>query len=270
MHLRLQSRLGMFKEKVSISIYGCVEAIVRLPSKFVFKKTASVSLLAAAISISVSTSIRFILDVHSDTITIIVRLVLPFVIAIPVALVWFTRLESLQNAYRDLVRHSNELARTASSDPLTGVMNRRAFIEQFEGAMQLSIKGWFLIADIDFLKKINDNFGHPTGDDAILCVAKGMQKKLPAEALLARIGGDEFCAFVPKTSDREIRETIQNINVAVEELFAKSRKDISQPLSISIDFCPSNVIRRSLKLCRSQMNGFTEGSDNDLQISFHN
>lgn len=211
---------------------------MRLPPPFVLKKTATVSVLAAAISISVSTGIRYLLDVHSDTITIIVRLILPFIIAIPLALVWFTRLEDLQNAYRNLVRHSNELARTASSDPLTGLLNRRAFIEQFDGAMQLNVRGWFLIADVDFLKKINDAFGHPTGDDAILSVAKAMQSQLPAEALIARIGGDEFCAFVPKESNQDIKTIIYRINVEAAELFGRSRTDLSQPLSISIGFLP--------------------------------
>lgn len=213
-------------------------AVLRLPSPFVLRKTAAVSCIAAAISISVSTGIRYLLDVHSDTITIIVRLILPFVIAIPLALVWFTRLESLQNAYRHLVRHSNELARTASSDPLTGLLNRRAFIEQFDGAMQLNVRGWFLIADVDFLKKINDAFGHPAGDDAILAVSKAMQSQLPPEALIARIGGDEFCAFVPKESNQDIKAIIHQINGEAAEVFARIRAGISQSLSISIGFLP--------------------------------
>lgn len=209
---------------------------MRLPSTFVLKKTATVSLLAAAISISVSTGIRYILGVHSDTITIIVRLILPFVIAIPLALVWFTRLEKLQKAYRNLVRHSNELARTASSDPLTGLLNRRAFIEQFDGAMQLNVRGWFLIADVDFLKKINDAFGHPAGDDAILCVAQAMESELPPEALIARIGGDEFCAFIPRGNHEDITTILHRINAAAAEFFANKRNYILQPLSISIGY----------------------------------
>ncbi|WP_343316120.1 GGDEF domain-containing protein [Brucella sp. BE17] len=209
---------------------------MKLPSKNVLKRTITVTLIAAAISISVSTGIRYLIGAQADTVTIIVRIILPFVIAIPLALVWFTRMEKLDTAYRKLVRHANELARTASVDPLTGVLNRRSFIEQFNGAMLINVRGWFLIADIDYLKKINDRYGHLTGDDAVISVASALQNELPEDSLIARIGGDEFCAFVPKGASKNLDPLVQRLNIVAGTIFSSKRKDVPHKLTMSAGY----------------------------------
>lgn len=209
---------------------------MRLPSLYVVKRSGAVTIIAAMISISVSTGIRLILGVHSDAITVVVRLVLPFVIAIPLSLIWFTRLEALEKAYHDAVRQANELFRSASSDPLTGLLNRRAFIELFDGTMQMGVRGWFLIADIDYLKAINDQYGHPVGDDAIVSVAEAMQDKLPANSLIARIGGDEFCAFVTENNLMAVEALVNHLNRKASDIFRLRRPGTSHRLSVSVGF----------------------------------
>ncbi len=209
---------------------------MKLPSTYVLKRAITVTLVAALISISISTGIRYIVGAKADTVTIIVRIILPFVIAIPLSLLWFTRLENLETAYRQLVRHANELARTASVDPLTGVLNRRSFIEQFNGAMQIDVRGWFLIADIDYLKIINDHYGHPAGDDAVISIACALQMELPEDSLIARIGGDEFCAFVPKGKLKNLEPIVERLNLAADRIFSSRRKNIRHKLSMSIGY----------------------------------
>lgn len=207
---------------------------MRLPSSRVLKRTAAVSIIAAIVSISISTGIRFLLGVHSDTITIVVRLVLPFIIAIPIALIWFSKLERLEVAYRALVRQANELSRAASTDPLTGVLNRRSFIEQFERAMEIGVHGWFIIADIDYLKLINDNFGHLAGDEAVISTARALQTVLPVDSLIARIGGDEFCAFVPGVSKDDMLSLLSRVSELAGANFADAIRADGASLSISV------------------------------------
>lgn len=209
---------------------------MKLPSKYVMKRTAVVTLLAVLISVSFSTGIRIVLGVDSDLITIIVRLILPFVIAIPIGLVWFSKLESLEQAYRSLVIKANLLAASASTDPLTGVLNRRSFVEQFDGAMQLNIRGWLLIADIDYLKTINDDYGHVIGDEAVIAAALAMQKALPPDSSIGRIGGDEFCAFIPYISDCKIENLITDIGKIASAEFAERVQIEEASLSISIGY----------------------------------
>lgn len=86
-------------------------------------------------------------------------------------------------------------------DELTQVLNRRGFMEN---ALQLinkkqGKKAYMLFADLDHLKEINDSFGHADGDFAIRTAAKYLLECMPANAITARIGGDEFVSlFVPE------------------------------------------------------------------------
>lgn len=210
----------------------------RLLSKYVLKRTATVAVLAAAISISFSTGIRLIAGVESDLITVIVRLTLPFLIAIPIGLYWFSHLEKLELSYRRAIQRANEMTRIASVDPLTGILNRRSFIKQFNGASSAGIRGWFLLADIDYLKVINDNYGHLVGDDAVVSVAQAMVNVLPSDSLIARIGGDEFCAFIPKASCADIDGIIEQMSAKADEELQRRQTGITHVLSLSVGYMP--------------------------------
>ncbi|MBB6260052.1 diguanylate cyclase (GGDEF)-like protein [Paenochrobactrum gallinarii] len=209
---------------------------MRLPSAYVWKRTVVVVLIAAIASISLSTVIRMISGTSSDATTIVVRLILPFLIATPIGVFWFSRLEQLEESYRNAVRQANELARIANVDPLTGLLNRRSFIEQFKVVTKAGVRGWFLIADIDYLKDINDQYGHPVGDDAVVSVAEAMIDILPDDCLIARIGGDEFCAFVPKASCLSIDSAVSLISDLAGNLLENKRPVVKQKLSVSVGY----------------------------------
>ncbi|MBO6298714.1 MAG: GGDEF domain-containing protein [Lachnospiraceae bacterium] len=86
-------------------------------------------------------------------------------------------------------------------DALTGLYNRLAFREAFDAIRNNpDLDGEALLvfmADLDFLKRINDGHGHAAGDQAIEAVAKALQDACPGNALCVRFGGDEMLAFVP-------------------------------------------------------------------------
>lgn len=190
--------------------------------------------MAATITISVSTGIRFLVGAKSDDITIFVRIVLPFLVAFPIAIVLFSWIEKLDNAYRSLLRQARELARHANTDPLTGLLNRRSFEAQFTNANALRSRGKFILADVDYLKAINDQHGHLIGDDAIIAAARALETVLGDECLIARIGRDEFCAYVPYARGKKLDRLVKEINeIASKEFLARSGLE-NVPLSISI------------------------------------
>jgi len=207
---------------------------VKLPSQYVLKQAVIITLIIAVISISVSTGIRFLVGAKSDGITIFVRIILPLIIAFPIAIVLFAKIEKLDKAYRELLKQARELQKHANTDPLTGLLNRRSFEAQFDTAMAHRSGGKFIIADVDFLKTINDQYGHLTGDDAIISAARALEIILGDECLIARIGGDEFCAFVPRSRVEKINQLVKEINEAATSEF-KSRSGLENfPLSISV------------------------------------
>lgn len=209
-------------------------AELRLPSGKVLKRTATVAVIATIISISLSTGIRFAIGAKSDSVTILVRLLLPFLVAIPLGTFWFSRLEKLEQSYRIAVARANELARVANVDPLTGLLNRRSFVQQFNAASKAGVRGWFLIADIDYLKQINDQYGHPVGDDAVIAVAQALEDCLTNDSLIARIGGDEFCAFVPQDAINDVDRILVDISSRAGGLLAEKRPIVERSLTVSV------------------------------------
>ncbi|MGM0499080.1 MAG: diguanylate cyclase [Bacillota bacterium] len=97
-------------------------------------------------------------------------------------------------------------------DSLTGLYNRRFFVEELERLdtkRQLPIS--LIVADIDGLKVINDSFGHQKGDCLIKKSAELIKNDIRDEDILARHGGDEFAILLPQTSRKEAEKIISRI-----------------------------------------------------------
>ena len=95
--------------------------------------------------------------------------------------------------------------RLAETDPLTGILNRGAFIARMDAALQLSAapgkvgggrQHGLLMLDLDGFKQVNDTFGHSTGDQTLIQAAAALGTVLRKDDLLGRLGGDEFVLFL--------------------------------------------------------------------------
>jgi diguanylate cyclase (GGDEF)-like protein len=89
----------------------------------------------------------------------------------------------------------------ASTDSLTGLLNRGAFIElALTLCAQQSKRGepvTLLMFDLDHFKRVNDHFGHATGDDVLRLFAQAARRSMRANDIIGRVGGEEFAAIVP-------------------------------------------------------------------------
>lgn len=100
---------------------------------------------------------------------------------------------------RDEARVQEMAARAlADLDPLTGLLNRRAFLSR---AIGLPGEQVLMIADLDHFKLVNETIGHDGGDEVLRVFARALRNSLPADALIARIGGEEFA--IVTTANRE-------------------------------------------------------------------
>lgn len=102
-----------------------------------------------------------------------------------------------------LERANDELARLATQDSLTGILNRRAFEHESNKVIYTADRHArpvsLLFLDIDHFKSINDNYGHAVGDHVLQTLASTIQSSLRASDLLARWGGEEFVICLPDT-----------------------------------------------------------------------
>ncbi|MCB2113462.1 MAG: GGDEF domain-containing protein [Parvularculaceae bacterium] len=96
-----------------------------------------------------------------------------------------------------------ELEELARTDPLTGVLNRRAFVEELNRALAVVQRyghpASLAFIDLDDLKKINDRFGHAAGDAALIHAAELIGANIRATDIFGRLGGDEFAIILTNT-----------------------------------------------------------------------
>ena len=109
----------------------------------------------------------------------------------PVAEELYARLRAAER----LASMQRELMRLATTDPLTGVFNRRAFFEAAQEACAKAMDGALsaIMFDIDHFKRINDQYGHDVGDDVICAVARAAAAEHP---IVGRLGGEEFALLL--------------------------------------------------------------------------
>lgn len=88
-----------------------------------------------------------------------------------------------------------EARRLADTDPLTGLNNRRLFIEEADRFVRDNIPGCLIYVDLDRFKYLNDKYGHAVGDDALKVIASRIQEWRP-DAIISRLGGDEFGVLI--------------------------------------------------------------------------
>ncbi|MCL1860780.1 MAG: diguanylate cyclase [Proteobacteria bacterium] len=126
--------------------------------------------------------------------------------------------------YRDISqrkRHARELWQLATSDPLTGIPNRRAFFESIERERARLTRypgeAAVLMIDIDHFKQINDTYTHAAGD-AVLChVVRQARKLLRESDMLARLGGEEFAILMPQSNREGALGLAERIRKVLEE-----------------------------------------------------
>ncbi|VYU67963.1 diguanylate cyclase [Clostridium tertium] len=122
-------------------------------------------------------------------------------------------------------------------DPLTQVNNRRAFIDYIKCKISKvpdECVLFLLMIDVDYFKKINDEFGHTVGDEALVLIVRGINLACTRNDFLSRIGGDEFAVVGQRRNEEEIKALILEIERKIEEVSIQENTEYK--LSVSIGY----------------------------------
>ena len=139
-----------------------------------------------------------------------------------------------------LRRYESEsaLELASNTDPMTGVSNRRHFMpllrQEINRGHRLNHRVSLLMLDIDHFKRINDTYGHPTGDLVICTLADICRKESREIDAVARLGGEEFAILLPETAMQEALAVAERVRAAVENIRVKSLGDVELRFTVSI------------------------------------
>jgi len=118
------------------------------------------------------------------------------------------------------IDYEERLWQLANRDSLTGLFNRRRFMEELSREIAVSRRsderGAVLILDVDGFKDINDSLGHPAGDQLLVRVGHHLRERVRATDTLARLGGDEFALVMPACDPMHAKEIGENLIAALE------------------------------------------------------
>jgi diguanylate cyclase (GGDEF)-like protein len=119
------------------------------------------------------------------------------------------------------LKRDAELSRRTRHDVLTGVLNRIAFQDVFHRVQAISRRAMsplaMAILDLDRFKSVNDQFGHPQGDQVLIRAAQIITRALRRSDVIGRWGGDEFVVLLPDTDSTGARRALETVARALKE-----------------------------------------------------
>lgn len=125
---------------------------------------------------------------------------------------------------KQLMNTNRELFEKATTDHLTGLLNRGAFTRRLEEFVLGNVDGYLLFIDINHFKAVNDTYGHAAGDMLLQSVANRIRYRLHDDWIASRAGGDEFMAALPGACPAQARAFSEQLSI-----------DLAQPHYISSD-----------------------------------
>lgn len=165
------------------------------------------------------------------------------------SLLEFGGLESVFISIMDITdrkRIQQELERLATTDALTGILNRRSFFDnahkEMRRALRYSQPFSILMMDIDNFKAVNDSYGHQFGDTVLRRFADVVQSVLREEDLMGRIGGEEFCALLVSSEEHGGYLVAERIRKRwMDEVFELHERKLSFSVSIGVSTMSEDV-----------------------------
>jgi diguanylate cyclase (GGDEF)-like protein/PAS domain S-box-containing protein len=154
--------------------------------------------------------------------------------------IWVVRDVSAQHALEKQLRDAaEEMARLATVDELTGLLNRRGFLTAGQQLVAQAYRErtnlYVVAADVDELKKVNDEYGHATGDTLLRDVADVLRTTFRSADVIARVGGDEFAVIVSgahKTDEADA--AVARLTAQLDQWAEENRSPYRLSLSVGV------------------------------------
>ena len=114
-----------------------------------------------------------------------------------------------------MIRVMSETSLAASTDSLTGLVNRRRLETSFSGLLATGTPVSLVLADVDDFKELNDRHGHEAGDRALRAFAAALRAEVRPDDVVCRYGGEEFVVVLPRCSAEDAQRVFQRVQKRV-------------------------------------------------------
>jgi len=157
--------------------------------------------------------------------------------------------EALESTVLALDERDAKLLRLANHDQMTGLYNRRRFVEELEKELsqksRVRPRGALFFVDLDQFKYVNDTCGHPAGDRLIQKVADCLVRSVGDHVMVARFGGDEFAILARDISKRKARDLAEKILEDMRQLtHIENKTVIHVHCSIGVTMIPTGDVKQ--------------------------
>lgn len=173
-------------------------------------------------SIIIISTVNFFIDLQLSQIAINSG-ILGLIIGSFLSYTYTNKITSYENS---LEQQNSSLSLLASTDYLTGVMNKRMFNEiserYFQTAQKDHLNLTLLLLDLDHFKKINDTYGHQAGDQLLISFVTTIENILTKSDIFARIGGEEFAILLSQIDKQDAYKLAEKIRKEVENITIQS------------------------------------------------
>lgn len=194
---------------------------------------------------------------------------------------WYFEAENIRRALLASITVTQEtlsrLSRAAQTDPLTGLFNRRALNDTLRLLEERRQSFSVLAIDIDHFKRINDAYGHDTGDLALINLAGLIRESVRHDDFACRVGGEEFLVILPSTSIKDAATIAERLRQRVEQASAAPFGELTISVGVTIwpfnGSTPADALRladrlmyRAKRLGRNRVeaiSGFKPNADQD-------
>lgn len=152
---------------------------------------------------------------------------------------------AIQHDITQLAQEHERMRELATHDSLTGLPNRRLFLQSLQRVIEdAEIEAWFvalLFIDLDGFKAVNDTFGHAAGDQLLQAVAERLQAGVRKSDMVARLGGDELTVLVHRLEHEKQAESLAaQVLDSLRKPFAVAGTTLSLNASIGLALYPRN------------------------------
>jgi diguanylate cyclase (GGDEF)-like protein len=151
---------------------------------------------------------------------------------------------------RRITSYARELMRLATTDPLTGALNRRSFLDradaEIDRAKRYSRALSVMMIDADHFKRVNDTYGHGGGDAVLKRLVSAISESLRASDILGRLGGEEFAILLPDTAHDVATSLAERLCAKIAALETNHRDSIIR-FTVSIGVAPVDPTLGSLQ-----------------------